>query len=176
MQTTILSTMALLALGVAAGCHTPEPTSPVAGLTRPVDPPMPPDLGRGPARVSVDLFAAYQPGDVGLVCKGQDPTFKFDSAKAGPRQYLTMQVLANCMREGPLRDRAIRLIGRTDPRGTEAYNERLGLRRAEQVKRYLVDQGVEPDRVETASLGKDDASPNPRDWRTDRRVDVELAP
>ncbi len=49
---------ASLALGVFAGCTVKEPESPVAGLTMPIDPPMPPDLGRGPARLSVDVFAA----------------------------------------------------------------------------------------------------------------------
>ncbi len=88
-----------------------------------------------------------------------------------------MQVLANCMREGPLRDRAIRLVGRTDPRGsTEAYNDRLGLERAERVRRYLIVQGIAPERILTATAGKADASPFPDDWATDRRVDVELAP
>ena len=44
------------------------------------------------------------------------------------------------------------------------------------VKKYLVGQGVDAGRVLTASMGKADASPFPKDWRTDRRVDIELIP
>jgi outer membrane protein OmpA-like peptidoglycan-associated protein len=38
------------------------------------------------------------------------------------------------MRKGPLSGRSIRLLGHTDPRGTEAYNEQLRLERAANVK------------------------------------------
>jgi OOP family OmpA-OmpF porin len=164
------------AVGVFAGCTVKEPESPVAGLTMPIDPPMPPDLGRGPARVSVDYFAMFMTRGVHTLCAGPAPYFKFDSAKTGNRDQPTMQVLANCMESGPLQGRTIRLVGRADPRGTEAYNDRLGLERAERVRRYLILQGVAPERILTASAGKADASPFPDDWATDRRVDVELAP
>ncbi len=87
-----------------------------------------------------------------------------------------MQTLAACMKDGPLRDRRIALTGRTDPRGSENYNEKLGLERAERVKRYLVANGIDGARIETRSLGKTDASPAPKDWAADRRVQIELAP
>ena len=66
------------------------------------------------------------------------------------------------------------MIGRTDPRGTEEYNEKLGQERAKSVKDYLVKAGVEAARIETESRGKDDASPAPEDWPSDRRVQIEL--
>jgi peptidoglycan-associated lipoprotein len=80
------------------------------------------------------------------------------------------------MKSGPLKDRRIALTGRTDPRGSENYNEKLGLERAERVKRYLVANGIDSARIETRSLGKTDASPAPQDWAADRRVEIELAP
>ena len=86
-----------------------------------------------------------------------------------------MKTLADCMMSGSLRDKSIVLIGRTDPRGTEEYNEKLGLERAEKVKSFLVSQGVDGSRIRTTSLGKDDASPLPADWAGDRRVEVKLA-
>ena len=43
----IFFAIALAAASAAVGCQTPEPESPAAGLTKPVDPPKPPDLGRG---------------------------------------------------------------------------------------------------------------------------------
>jgi outer membrane protein OmpA-like peptidoglycan-associated protein len=74
------------------------------------------------------------------------------------------------------RGKNITLTGRADPRGTEEYNEALGLQRAERMKRYLVAKGIDAARVQTKSLGKEDASPLPKDWPSDRRVDVRLSP
>jgi OOP family OmpA-OmpF porin len=45
-------------------------------------------------------------------------------------------------------------VGHTDAIGTDAYNDKLGLRRAEAVKAYLVSRGVEKNRVYTESKGK----------------------
>jgi outer membrane protein OmpA-like peptidoglycan-associated protein len=43
------------------------------------------------------------------------------------------------------------------------------------VKQYLTKRGIESDRVKVRSLGKEDASPYPKDWATDRRVQINLA-
>lgn len=47
----------------------------------------------------------------------------------------------------------VRLEGHTDYIGTEEYNQRLGLRRAEAVKRIMVQNGVEASRLEVSSKG-----------------------
>jgi len=44
--------------------------------------------------------------------------------------------------------------GNTDERGSEEYNLALGERRANAVKRYLVDLGVPADRLRTVSFGE----------------------
>ena len=160
----------------AAGCHSREPQSPEVGLRQPADPPKTPDLGRGPPRGRVELlYSMYVDDPVRLACKGPDPFFRFDSSKTTGEDQATMQTLVHCMQDGALRGRSIVLVGRTDPRGTEDYNDKLGLERAERVKRYLVTNGIEEGRVKTISLGKDDASPFPTDWQGDRRVEVMLA-
>jgi OOP family OmpA-OmpF porin len=46
------------------------------------------------------------------------------------------------------------VTGHTDSVGTDEYNMRLGLRRAESVKAYLVSQGVAANQIQTASRGK----------------------
>ncbi len=48
----------------------------------------------------------------------------------------------------------IALEGHADWIGTEAYNDRLGLARAETVKRYLTQQGFPIDRISVVSYGK----------------------
>ena len=45
-------------------------------------------------------------------------------------------------------------VGHTDSIGTDAYNQKLGLRRAKAVKAYLVSQGIEKNRVYTDSKGE----------------------
>ncbi|WP_116964420.1 OmpA family protein [Fastidiosibacter lacustris] len=48
----------------------------------------------------------------------------------------------------------IRLAGHTDPRGSEKYNLNLGQRRADNVRQYLLQQGVTGGDVCTVSYGK----------------------
>jgi OOP family OmpA-OmpF porin len=45
-------------------------------------------------------------------------------------------------------------VGHTDSIGSDAYNDKLSIRRAEAVKKYLVDKGVEPNRIYTEGKGE----------------------
>ena len=68
-------------------------------------------------------------------------------------------------------------VGHTDSVGSEAYNNRLSLARAESVKTYLVSKGVDVKRVRAVGRGKsqpiaDNATPDGR--AKNRRVDVEV--
>ena len=45
-------------------------------------------------------------------------------------------------------------VGHTDSVGTDAYNLRLGMRRAEAVKQYLVSQGLEAGRIYSDTKGE----------------------
>lgn len=113
-------------------------------------------------------------GEVKDICQGPSPFFEFDSAKTDADDQPTMQTLASCMVGGALKGRSIRLIGHTDPRGSAEYNDKLGLERAEHVKRYLVAHHVEPARVVVESAGEEDASKAPAQWPKDRRVEIRL--
>ena len=70
------------------------------------------------------------------------------------------------------------LTGHTDDRGSEEVNERVGLRRADAVKAYLVqEQDLDESRIETQSAGEtqpiaDNATPQGQS--DNRRVEVEL--
>jgi len=48
----------------------------------------------------------------------------------------------------------ISVEGHTDSRGTDEYNEKLSVRRAEAIFRYLVNHGVAPERMEVAGYGE----------------------
>ena len=177
----VASLLVLAAMGVfgasVLGCHIGEPTSPAnAGLDKPVNPPKAHDLGRGHDRTETDVhYGMFIEEGVRNVCSGPSPSFTFDSSK-GSNSEPTMQTLSNCMISGPLKGKRIRLIGHTDPRGAEEYNAKLGLERADRVKKYLVGQGVAGERIETASHGEDASSSNPDLWPRDRHVQVELIP
>lgn len=162
-----------------AGCASQPPQSPAAGLTQPFNPPPAANLGNAPGTVEVEDLGPYNmyvTESVRLACSGPDPFFAFDSAKPKLDDQPTMNNLVDCMLHGVLQGKSIKLVGRTDPRGTAGSNERLGLDRADNVKKFLVANGVDPGRVQTASAGADDAAKAPQQWAKDRRVQIDLAP
>ncbi len=166
----------VLALVPALGCNAGrEPTSPVGGIEAPYKPPQLTTTGHETSVTVEPPYNMYYGDTVRQVCKGPDPYFAFDSTQPDTAAQPTLQTLATCMKAGPLKDKRIALTGRTDPRGSENYNEKLGLVRAERVKRYLMANGIDAARIDTHSLGKTDASPAPQDWASDRRVQIELA-
>lgn len=48
----------------------------------------------------------------------------------------------------------ILIEGHTDNRGSNALNDKLSLMRAESVKKYLLDKGIDPNRIKTKGYGK----------------------
>ncbi len=68
-------------------------------------------------------------------------------------------------------------MGHTDSIGTDAYNQKLSVRRAEAVKAYLVSKGIEKNRVYTEGKGKKQpiASNATKEGRAkNRRVEIEV--
>ncbi|MDQ3299011.1 MAG: OmpA family protein [Myxococcota bacterium] len=67
----------------------------------------------------------------------------------------------------------IEIQGHTDERGNDAYNLDLSDRRAASVKKYLVDKGVEENRLESQGYGETqpiDRKSNEAAWAKNRRV------
>ncbi|MFA5336157.1 MAG: OmpA family protein [Candidatus Omnitrophota bacterium] len=54
-------------------------------------------------------------------------------------------------------DASILITGNCDIRGSEKYNEKLGRRRAEAVKRFMIENGIEEPEIKIVSRGKLDA-------------------
>lgn len=66
----------------------------------------------------------------------------------------------------------IRITGHCDERGSDEYNLALGMNRATAAKEYLVSRGVDPSRIDVASLGREvpaDPSSNEAAWASNRR-------
>lgn len=107
-------------------------------------------------------------------CGMEAPTvyFEYDSANVRRAAQIELTELAECMERAPLADRRLEIIGHADERGTEQYNEGLGLRRATAVADQLVAHGLARNRVQTRSRGEEAAN-DPPEW-TDRRVVIRL--
>ena len=68
-------------------------------------------------------------------------------------------------------------VGHTDAIGTDAYNQKLSIRRAEAVKAYLVSRGIEANRVYTEGKGERQpiADNRTKEGRAkNRRVEIEV--
>ena len=163
---------------VVAGCHHPtvQPMMPVAYDAYPAEvaasTPTPAPRATT-VHVSEDILAACRIKDA---TKGEEPRFAFDSSALSHEDRHLLGEVAHCFTAGPLAGRSVALVGRADPRGTEAYNMGLGDRRAESVETYLEHQGMVATKLSLTSRGALDATGHDESgWAKDRRVDVNLA-
>jgi peptidoglycan-associated lipoprotein len=114
--------------------------------------------------------------DVLEACKmnvDKSPHFDFDKSDLLPEDLPVLAKIAECFSTGPMKGQGVQLIGRADPRGSVAYNDALGMRRAAAVAAFLEGKGVGHERIEQLSRGKRDATgTDEASWANDRRVDV----
>jgi OmpA-OmpF porin, OOP family len=90
------------------------------------------------------------PADLGVNIRIE---FAFDSAALDDAQKPKLQKLCNVMKASDIN--LFRIIGHTDAKGSEDYNERLSRLRAEEVQRFFInDCGVDAGRLEAVGLGK----------------------
>jgi outer membrane protein OmpA-like peptidoglycan-associated protein len=109
------------------------------------------------------------------VKRHEDVLFDFDKASLRPNDRAEIDEVIVTMR-GQVTTRPIKLVGHTDDTGTEAYNYTLGLRRAEAVRKYLVNLGVASNLITVESKGKTQpiATNKTADGRSkNRRVDID---
>jgi outer membrane protein OmpA-like peptidoglycan-associated protein len=80
-------------------------------------------------------------------------SFDFDSAELEPAALMMLNLVAEGIK---LNNGAFKVVieGHTDAHGRLSYNERLSLRRAESVRRYLIEQrGLSADLLQVQGLG-----------------------
>jgi len=103
------------------------------------------------------------------------PKFDFDSESLSEPEKQVLEQIAKCLTTGPLKGRAVDLVGRADPRGETEYNMTLGAKRARAAHTYLSGLGVGGDKLFDTSRGEIDATgKDEAGWTKDRRVDVKL--
>lgn len=113
----------------------------------PAPPPPPPPL---PTLTPVPEAPPPPPVHRKLVLRGVN--FDFDKSDIRPDSRPVLDEAADALKESP--NVRVAVEGHTDAVGTEMYNEKLSVRRAEAVFRYLVNHGVAPQRLEVAGYGK----------------------
>lgn len=104
-----------------------------------------------------------------------DAFFDFDKAVLKPEGRAKLDDLVNKIRGVNLE--VIIAVGHTDSIGTDAYNQKLSVRRAEAVKSYLVSKGIERNRVYTEGKGEKQpvADNRTKEGRAkNRRVEIEV--
>jgi outer membrane protein OmpA-like peptidoglycan-associated protein len=101
--------------------------------------------------------------------------FRFDSADLTELGKGQVYLAAQRLKEKP--DLTVVIEGHTDYVGNDAYNQKLGLRRAQTVMKELAMQGIDPNRVSAASLGEaKPAISQETDWAraVNRRVEFQV--
>ncbi len=104
-----------------------------------------------------------------------DAFFDYDKAVLKPEGKAKLDDLADKVKAINLE--VVIAVGHTDSRGSDAYNQKLSVRRAEAVKAYLVSKGIENNRVYTEGKGEGQpvADNSTNEGRAkNRRVEVEV--
>jgi OOP family OmpA-OmpF porin len=104
-----------------------------------------------------------------------DAFFDFDKAVLKPEGKAKLDDLASKVKAINLE--VIIAVGHTDSVGSDAYNQKLSIRRAEAVKAYLVSKGIDKSRVYTEGKGEKQpvADNKTKEGRAkNRRVEIEV--
>ncbi len=124
-----------------------------------------------------DIVAGARPMAMGDWQRGefQPVYFDYDSARIKPSELVKLQAVAAALRGNTKR---LIIEGHCDERGTAEYNRALGERRAQAARDELVQLGVDPSRITTASFGKErpaDFGHDEAAWAKNRRCEFVLA-
>jgi OOP family OmpA-OmpF porin len=159
-------TPATAAVGCDGALVAAAPPPPPAAVVAP--PPSPPDAAPPPP-------PPPQPPAATKVTYAADAFFDFDKAVLKPEGKAKLDDLVGKVKGINLE--VIIAVGHTDSVGTDTYNQKLSVRRAEAVKAYLVSKGIEKNRVYTEGKGEKQpvADNKTAEGRAkNRRVEIEV--
>ncbi|WCM95371.1 OmpA family protein [Acidovorax sp. NCPPB 2350] len=118
---------------------------------------------------------APAPAVASKVTYAADAFFDFDKSVLKPEGKAKLDDLVSKVKNVNLE--VIIAVGHTDSIGSDAYNQKLSVRRAEAVKAYLVSKGIEKNRVYTEGKGEKQpvADNKTKEGRAkNRRVEIEV--
>jgi OOP family OmpA-OmpF porin len=165
-----------------AGCDgaiTEKAAAPVA-MADPVKPapevvvPPTPAVVTPPAPAVVPA-PAPAPAVASKVTYAADAFFDFDKSVIKPEGKAKLDDLADKVKAINLE--VIIAVGHTDSVGSDAYNQKLSMRRSQAVKAYLVSKGIDKTRIYTEGKGEKQpvADNKTKDGRAkNRRVEIEV--
>ena len=156
-------TPATAAVGCDGAIVAPPPAPAPAPVAAPAPAPKPaPAPAPAPAVASKVTYAA-------------DAFFDFDKAVLKPEGKAKLDDLVGKVKGINLE--VIIAVGHTDSVGTDAYNQKLSIKRSEAVKAYLVSKGIEKSRVYTEGKGEKQpvADNKTKEGRSNKsRVEIEV--
>jgi outer membrane protein OmpA-like peptidoglycan-associated protein len=145
----------------------PEPAAPMVTTqaeepeTMPETLPVPPDQG-------VQRNIQIQPyPEMNIIY------FDYDSSDIRADQLPRVEHNLGVLKNTP--DAIVQIVGHTDERGTLEYNYNLGLRRANAVRDYLMNNGIAADRIQFQSRGEEtpaDPADTEAAWALNRRAEL----
>jgi len=103
--------------------------------------------------------------------------FETEEARIKSVSFRVLDEVASTLQDHP-EIVVLRIEGHTDNRGPDRYNDKLSRERAEAVRQYLVDQGIESGRLRSKGYGAKkplDMSDSPAAWERNRRVEMFIA-
>lgn len=143
-----------------------EASSSGGGYTTPF-----PGAGTGTANVEQSNLNSNLSPTQQLAQIGDRVFFGVDQFEVSPEAAATLDKQAEWLRTNPAI--TLTLEGHCDERGTREYNLALGQKRADSVRRYLVAAGIDGNRLQTLSFGKERpavAGSSPDVWQQNRRT------
>lgn len=139
------------------------------------------DLRLETATLDESFRRAEGEGDVTVTLKA-DVLFRFDGARLDRRAQSRLKRTAEEIRHGD--PKKVSIEGHTDSKGSDAYNVSLSRRRAQAVRRALIEAlGPDAPRLTTKGRGesqpvapntKPDGSDNPKGRALNRRVEIRI--
>jgi len=144
----------------------------VAEVAPPPPPPAP--AAPAPAPAPAPVVVAPVPSSE-KVTYAADAFYDFDKSTLKPEAKVKLDDLVSKVKDINLE--VIIAVGHTDSVGTDAYNQKLSVRRAESIKTYLVSKGIEANRVYTEGKGEKQpvADNKTAEGRAkNRRVEIEV--
>jgi OmpA-OmpF porin, OOP family len=135
--------------------------------------PPPPPVAEAPTPAPAAVPAPVPTSE--KVSYSADAFFDFDKAVLKPGGQAALDDLVSRLKDINLE--VIIAVGHTDSVGTDAYNQKLSVRRAEAVKSYLQGKGVESSRIYTEGKGESQpvADNKTAEGRAkNRRVEIEV--
>ncbi|MFK7823407.1 MAG: OmpA family protein [Oligoflexales bacterium] len=123
------------------------------------------EIPADPGMDSMDSQASYSPETI---------FFAFDSDVISMEGQNKLSALAESLKGNST---SLQVAGHCDERGSTQYNLALGERRAQSVKQYLVQLGVEDSRITTISYGEEMPAVEGHDesaWSQNRRAEFTM--